>query len=355
VILILPCGGESSRFPGLRPKWLLTQPNGNLMVCDSITKIDLQNIEKIVLIAHKDHLQDKEESLREAFINAGCNKAVEFFHLEKKTKSQPETVSIFLQTLPCDTSFFIKDCDGQFEYTPVPKNEVATSDIINITGSSTTSKSYCKINDDGNITAIVEKQVISRDFCVGGYSFQSSKRFLDSFDKIKHLDNLYVSHVIEHMFLKENASFKAKRCSHYEDWGTVSDWHRYKKTFATLFVDIDGVLFHNASEYFKPRWGESKEIEKNIATIKKLIETERVQVILTTARSKKHAKVTEAQLDAAGIKYEQIIYSMFHAQRIIINDYSKTNPYKSCEAINIKRDSEDLEDMFIMSKILGDK
>ena len=29
--LILPVAGMSSRFPGVKPKWLLTHPNGNLL------------------------------------------------------------------------------------------------------------------------------------------------------------------------------------------------------------------------------------------------------------------------------------------------------------------------------------
>jgi hypothetical protein len=315
------------------------------MVCDSITKINLQNIEKIVLIAHKDHLQDKEESLSAAFLNSGCNKDVEFFYLEEKTKSQPETVSLFLQTLTEDTSFFIKDCDGQFEYTPVPKNEVATADITSITGSSTTSKSYCKLNDDGNITAIVEKQVISRDFCVGGYSFQSSKRFLNSFDKIKHLENLYVSHVIEHMILKENSNFKAKKCSQYEDWGTLQEWLKYKRTFRTLFIDIDGVLVKNSSEYFEPKWGSTDPILGNVEFLMSLRNAGRTQIILTTARSEKFAEETERQLKEAGFSYDRIIYNLLHAKRVIVNDYSKSNPYPSCESINVLRDSSSLQDV----------
>ena len=30
--LILPVPGRSSRFPGMRPKWLLTMPDGKLML-----------------------------------------------------------------------------------------------------------------------------------------------------------------------------------------------------------------------------------------------------------------------------------------------------------------------------------
>jgi len=26
--LIVPCGGKSSRYPGMKPKWLLTHPDG---------------------------------------------------------------------------------------------------------------------------------------------------------------------------------------------------------------------------------------------------------------------------------------------------------------------------------------
>lgn len=345
MILVLPCGGESSRFPGLRAKWLLTQPNGNLMVCDAIAKLDLKNVNKIVLIAHEKHVLGQEKNLKSAFLASGCEKEVEFFTLDRQTKSQPETVAEFLMTLTDDVSFFVKDCDGQYDATPEPVNEVMTADIGCISGASCTSKSYCKVNESGDVIAIVEKQVISRDFCVGGYSFQSSKDFLRSYEQIKHYDNLYVSHVIENMIVSNDQNFKAKKCSGYEDWGTVRDWHAYKKTFGTLFLDIDGVLFKNSSAYFKPKWGESEPIQSNIDALKRVINSGRVQVILTTARTVDYAEITERQLKESGIEYHQILYGMLHAQRIVINDYSQSNPYRCCDAINLKRDSEDLGQM----------
>ena len=41
--LLLPVAGKSSRFPGLRPKWLLTLPNGQLMIERSLSGLKLEN------------------------------------------------------------------------------------------------------------------------------------------------------------------------------------------------------------------------------------------------------------------------------------------------------------------------
>ena len=53
--LILPVSGQSIRYPGLRPKWMLNHPNGNLMLVESFRGIDLANIETIVVICLKQH------------------------------------------------------------------------------------------------------------------------------------------------------------------------------------------------------------------------------------------------------------------------------------------------------------
>lgn len=343
--LILPCGGESSRFPGVRPKWLLTQPNGRLMVCDAIAKLNLELVDQVVLIAKDEYVNGNEDSLRQAFKDAGCQKEIEFFSLFEKTKSQPETVAKYLESCDEEFSFFIKDCDGQFESKIEPKNEVVTANIGLITGNSAASKSYCRLNERGEITAIVEKQVISQDFCVGGYSFRSSTEFLDSYNEIKHLDNLYVSHVIDNLMLSKKVKFMGKRCETYEDWGTLQEWLKYKSTFRTLFVDIDGVLVKNSSEYFDPKWGSTESISNNVEYLKSLRNSGRTQIILTTARSEKFAKETESQLRDAGLSYDGIIYGLLHAKRIIVNDFSRSNPYPSCEAVNVPRDSSALNDI----------
>lgn len=344
MFLILPCAGESSRFRGVRPKWLLTQPNGYLMVCDSIQKMDLTNIEKIVVIATKKHLAEyDEQSILEAFKSANICVPVSIHVLSEKTNSQPETVARYLETLEEDISFFVKDCDNQFDCIPTPANEVVVG-CAELLSSDITGKSFCQIDDSMAISGIVEKQIVSQYFCVGGYSFKSSKEYLKAYNEIAMLDNLYISHVISHMLLKDNL-FVAVKCSEYEDWGTYKTWQKYRDSFCTMFVDIDGILVYNSGEHFTPKWGSTDKIEKNIEAILAIQKTNKTEIVLVTARNEKARDITEKQLADIGIKYKHILFGLNHSKRIVINDYSKTNPYPSCIAISLPRDSDLLQDM----------
>lgn len=54
--LIVPCGGKSSRFPGLKPKWMLTHPDGMLMVQKSILGLLRNNkFDRIIVTILKQH------------------------------------------------------------------------------------------------------------------------------------------------------------------------------------------------------------------------------------------------------------------------------------------------------------
>jgi len=198
------------------------------------------------------------------------------------------------------------------------------------------------------ITNIVEKKVVSSTFNVGGYGFESAKQFLEYYKKLEDYDDLYVSHIIYDMLLND-INFVNSRTKNYIDWGTIKEWNMYQSQYVTLFIDIDGTLVKNSGEFFEPTWGKTKGIEKNIRIINKLYESKKVNIILTTARNIKYKDITEKQLKKENIRFHQIIYDLYHGKRIIINDYAPTNPYKSCDAINIKRNSSDLEEMLIDS------
>jgi 2-C-methyl-D-erythritol 4-phosphate cytidylyltransferase len=51
--IILPCAGLSTRFPNLRPKYLLTDYNGKLMVENALKNfVNKHNITLIILDKH---------------------------------------------------------------------------------------------------------------------------------------------------------------------------------------------------------------------------------------------------------------------------------------------------------------
>ena len=199
-------------------------------------------------------------------------------------------------------------------------------------------------DDRGRVLNIVEKRVISDTFCVGGYGFADAGAFLTGFDAIRHLDNIYVSHVVYQM-ISQGTVFRAVTAHGFLDWGTLSDWERFHRTYATMFVDLDGTIVKSSAQWFEPFWGTTEAIPGTVEALNALRAGGRVQVIVTTSRSEAFRAQTEQQLTRIGLRCDQVIYGLSHSRRILINDYAATNPYKSADAINVPRDSAELAGM----------
>ena len=345
--LILPAAGQSTRFPNLRPKWLLTHPNGNLMIVESIRGLDMKKIENVYVTVLQKHLDENfvtQEGLLSAFSKIDIVPKITV--LDVATKSQPETVYQTILQNKISGSIFIKDVDNYFSTKIVKGNYICVQDLHDLEFVNASNKSYVLINDKGMIDNIVEKKIISSVFCVGGYSFENSEDFITYYEKRELAASLFISHMVFDKIL-DNKIFVSKKVKDYSDWGTLNEWNKYKSDFMTVFLDIDGVLLKNGSRFFSPKWEETEPLIKNIEFIKKLYATGKIYLIITTSRKEKEVrKETIEQLRRNGIKYDQILFNLPHAQRIIVNDFTKSNPYRSCDSINIARDEESLENYF---------
>lgn len=343
--LILPIAGKSSRFQDMRPKWMLTNPNGNLMFFESLHGLDMDffdNIYVTMLKEHEDFYQISENI--KSVLSEKYNKKVIITLLDKETKSQPETVFETISRNEIEGFIAIKDCDNYFEISPKLENSIGVFDLHNLTSVNPSNKSYILLDVNNNITNIAEKRIISNFFCCGYYSFKKSTDFIKYYNEIKDRDSIYISHIIMMMIL-DSERFISIKCENYIDWGTKEDWLNYKNQFKTIFSDIDGVLFINGSENFRPKWGETEPIVENIEHLNYLFNTGKYQIILTTSRPESYRKMTEEQLLKHGVKFHKILFGLLSSQRIIVNDYSKTNPYPSCISINVQRDSKSLRDL----------
>jgi hypothetical protein len=351
--LIVPMAGRSSRFPGLRPKWMLTHPSGRFMGIEAIKGLNLDDFETIYFVCLQEH-EDEYGFIRgfkDELDDLSLLKKTEMVVLEKYTRDQVETVASAIKIAGVSGPIVIKDSDNYFSLKCVPNDFIAYNDLNESGLIKPKNKSYVALDENDFILNIVEKEVISPYFCVGAYGFSDAKKFVEISDILKkEYEELYISNIVYQMLLDEN-KIVAKKVQNYIDWGTIEDWNRYKKTFATLFVDIDGTLVKNSSAHFPPYIGNTEAILENVEIIKELYSSGQFQIVLTTSRSNRYKKITEKQMDDIGLKYDHLIMGLFHSKRIIINDYSKSNPFKSCDSINLKRDQPELKE--ILKESLG--
>ena len=346
--LIIPVAGKSSRYPGMRPKWLLTHPSGKLMVVESISGLNLDIFERIFVVALQEHESQYcfSEGVNRCFFDTfgkDVHKKLDIVLLPRETENQPETIFQAIEKRNIKGPIFIKDSDNFFNCDVRSGNFVTTFDISSMESVNAGNKSYVVTDDNGIITSIVEKRVISSEFCAGGYSFESASIFRESFLKLRHHSNLYISHMIYSMML-DGIEFGTELAGSYIDWGTIKEWNEYKSSFSTIFIDIDGVLVENSGRYFGKLWGETKPLEENVKKVRELYDSGKCQIIVTTSRDESFKKTTEVQLERIGIRYHQIIFNLMHCKRVIVNDHAPTNPYRSCDAINIKRNSDSLSE-----------
>lgn len=341
--IIVPCAGKSSRFSNMRPKWMLTHPEGDLMVKKAIDGLNVKPKDVIITIL-REH-EEKYKIIRG--LKENISNDLKIVVLDEQTKSQPETIYVTLKKIGLKESFLVKDSDNMFSLPHINEdfNYICYSDLQAHEDVNPRNYSYIKLNDQNIIIDIAEKRVISRFFSVGGYFFKDPKDFESSFEKLgkKNLKSeLYISHIIQDLIVNNGKVFFGKKIEGYTDWGTFDQWSKYTQKFKTYFIDLDGVLFKSAAQYFSPRWEGTEPIKSNLEAIKKLSKNEHVQLFFTTSRPESYRKLTETQLKKLGLKYTSLVMECLHAKRIIINDFSSTTGYPTCESICILRDSEDL-------------
>lgn len=61
--LIIPCAGKSSRFPNMKPKYMLTHPDGKLMVEKAMEGINPEVFDRIIITIVKPHDEKYEAKL----------------------------------------------------------------------------------------------------------------------------------------------------------------------------------------------------------------------------------------------------------------------------------------------------
>lgn len=337
--VVVPAAGLSTRFPDTKPKYLLYDYRGEMMLKNALRPF-LDKGHNIYVGILKEH---DEKFMAKAYINHEIPEA-KVIILKERTKGPADTVYQIIKEsgLKYSTELFIKDCDSFFDHDIRTGNYVCVSRIQNHEVlKKLASKSFVVANDQGLIQTIQEKSVISDTFCVGGYHFATAITFMVGYEEVGSVQSeVYVSDVIQHALNRNNIFFE-QEVENYVDVGTLSDWLEYNDK-PTIFCDIDGTLIKAQSRLGPNSFGQVPEVLPEAYKAIKQRYDAGCQIVFTTARPVEYHEVTYNMLKNLGFDNFQLISGLHNASRILINDFNQGNPYPRATAINVKRDDDTL-------------
>ena len=337
--VIVPCAGRSSRFPNTRPKYLLTMPDGELML-QHVVRNWIEDY-PVTVVINREHDEQYNAS---AAIKRIWGDRVHVHILDDFTNGPAETIYETIRDWD-DTPFFVQDCDSLFNVKlPHNRNCVTYIDLNDYpTLTNIAAKSFVALHET-LITNIVEKRLISDNVCVGGYGFHSSYGYRHHYELLVERQGtqheIFISHVIK-LMLQQGGIFTGTKATDYLDCGTYESFLTNQKHHKTIFCDLDGVIFYNQSEYFDNNYTIPPTLKPNAVNFLLDQQAKGATIVFTTSRKHKYAAITETALNTAGFQDYRILYDLPHAPRMLINDVSATNPWPSATAINSPRDDDD--------------
>ena len=336
--VIVPAAGLSTRFPGMRPKYLLYDYKHDLMIANAIDPFINQGYKVTIgILREHDEKYNASEFLKYEFGNL-----INIVVLDEPTKGPADTVYQIVEKLGLySEEILIKDCDSFFEHKIQEGNYVCVSKISqHEVLKKLASKSFTVSNNQGIITDIVEKEVVSDTFCVGGYKFSSALLYKEAFKRLTNNREVFVSDVIG-MLIGDLQIFKEVEVTNYTDVGTSQDWFEYNNK-PVIFCDIDGTIIKCQSRVGENSYQSPAIVLRN--NVDRLLELQKqgAQIIFTTARKPLFMEETRRMLDELGFENCRLIMGLLNSRRILINDFNNANPFPRAEAINIFRDTDEL-------------
>jgi 2-C-methyl-D-erythritol 4-phosphate cytidylyltransferase len=341
ITLIIPAAGKSSRFPAMRPKWMLTHPDGNMMIEKVLKEFEYESYKNTYVIILREHCDKFEADL---VLEQAFGSSVSVIILEQETSSCPETVLRAIEVADLKGRIIIKDTDCLVTTESIINNNFVVGMKIDerSTVKKIQNKSFIVKNDDNLIQDIVEKSIVSDNICLGVYCL-TAEQFIESYNEIINSGmlfnnrELYISHIISHLLINKKVAFQFVDAKNYVDWGTLKEWQEERSKFNTYIFDIDGVMLINYGKYGSKNWSNTLEpIKENFDLVKELSDQGH-EIIFMTSRTKEYLEFFKAFLKENNIQYKTIISGCNHGRRIIVNDFASTNPYPSCSSISIER------------------
>jgi len=336
--VIVPAAGLSTRFPNMRPKYTLTDFSGKLMLERSIAPfLGKHHITVGILKEHNDQYQTAR------YIEDNYPDQISVVILENRTQGPADTVNqIIKQAGFSSEPILVKDCDSFFDYPATDENAICVARVEDYEViKRLAAKSFIISNDQGIVIDIIEKQVVSNKFCVGGYKFKSADMFTTAYQQLRdaQIKEIFVSHVIEQC-LDLGTIFKEYVVSNYVDVGTAEEWFEYNDK-SVIFCDIDGTIVRAQGRH---EWNDPPvPLADNISRLQELV-AQGSKIIFTTARPARAHQMTYDMLVELGFRDFELISDLPNVKRVLINDYNNANPYPRAIAVNLRRDSDILRD-----------
>lgn len=225
--LIVPAAIDKSEYEYKCPYIF----SDELPIMQGLKGLDLTRFAKIYIVVLAKHclLYDIADRLYKSVIWRQYADKFTLVMLDESTCSQPETVYKAIRQEGIQGGIMIKDADCFFTCDILQVNGVVVYPLDALTHVNPQNKSYVTIDDFFYITNIIEKKIIGRYFCVGGYCFEDVAIFIEYYEKLNKYAPYYVSFLIFSMLL-DGELFRPVFAEGYQDWGTLEDWEYSKNS-----------------------------------------------------------------------------------------------------------------------------
>lgn len=232
--LIVPVAIDRPEYQDECPYLLAETKTGKIPVLEGIQGLDLELFSAIYLVLLKKHdeLYGISEKLNRHIATLPYGNKFHSVLLEHSTLSETESVYETIKKEKISGSLLVKDADNFFICDCIQGNGVAIYPLDALTRVNPQHKSYVTLDDFFNITNIIEKKIIGRHFCTGGYFFETASDFLYYFEKLQKYHPFYMLFMIFAMLL-DGVTFRPVFVEEYQDWGTREDW-QYAVREATI-------------------------------------------------------------------------------------------------------------------------
>ena len=219
-ILIIPAAAYAEINEQFIPEIFKINDTGRMNIISNMIDLPLSDFDKIYIVVNQriDEIYNIENMLKVQLKNEEFGDKTHIVVIEN-TRNVVDTVLHVVAQIPYSKfGVFIKDADASFNITELNnENTVYTYKLEDVKEINPSSKSYVSTTSDDVVLNIIEKRVISSEFCVGGYYFNDIKTFIDLCECVSEYDKLYLSNVIYYDILRNGEIYRTEQVIRFSE------------------------------------------------------------------------------------------------------------------------------------------